>query len=133
EFLRVLYIEGDLIRTDTVTQVNILGDADQVAVLAEDFRDQGLMPLELTTGENVLANIATLKQAGLDSTVMAGGEVYTDAVIWQAGMIDCNDQRLEGGMGELAAEAVAFLAEGMIDPVVPGDLDLAIAPGEYCS
>lgn len=133
EFLRVLYIEGDLIRTDTVTQVNILGDADQVAVLAEDFRDQGLMPLELTTGENVLANIATLKQAGLDSTVMAGGEVYTDAVIWQAGMIDCNDQPLEGGMGALASEAVAFLAEGMIDPVVPGDLDLAIAPGEYCS
>lgn len=133
EFLRVLYIEGDLIRTDTVTQVNILGDADQVAVLAGDFMDQGLMPLELTTGGNVLANIATLKQAGLDSTVMAGGEVYTDAVIWQAGMIDSNDLPLAGGMGALASEAVAFLAEGMIDPVVPGDLDLAVAPGDYCS
>ena len=128
EFLRVLYIEGDLIRTDTITQVNILGDSDQVAVLADNFAQGGLLPLDLTTGENILANMATLKQAGLDSTVMAGGEVYTDAVIWQAGMIDTNDHPLEGGMGALASEAVAFLADGMIDPVVPSEVELTLTP-----
>lgn len=128
EALRVLYIEGDLIRLDAITQVNILGDADQIAVLADHYAGEGLLPLDLAAGDNVLINAATLTQAGVDSTVMAGGGVYSDAVIWQAGLLDTDAAPLEGGLGALATEAVAFLAEGMIDPILPSEVDLAIAP-----
>ncbi|MFP1645896.1 hypothetical protein [Pontitalea aquivivens] len=128
EALRVLYIEGDLIRLDAITQVNILGDSDQIAVLADHYAGEGLLPLDLAAGDNVLINAAALTQAGVDSTVMAGGGVYSDAVIWQAGLLDTDATPLEGGLGALATEAVAFLAEGMIDPILPPEADLAIAP-----
>ncbi|KEO53985.1 hypothetical protein [Thioclava pacifica] len=122
--LRVLWIEGDLIVRDTLTQINLLDDADLVSV-----GGGGPEGIAVETGDNILGNVAGLTVAGVDSTIMAGEGVYSDAVIWQAGMLDEGPpglgigNGLENGQGHgngngngaLASEAVVFLADGMIE------------------
>lgn len=107
--LRVLWIEGDLIIRDTLTQINLLNDADLISVDGPDG-------LQIAAGDNILANVAGLTIAGVDSTIMASDGVYSDAVLWQSGLI-AGDQmpgNLGGGMDGLASEAVVFLADSML-------------------
>lgn len=110
EALRVLWVEGDLIIRDSFTQINLLDDADMISVDGPDG-------LGIEAGDNILANAAGLTVAGVDSVIMAAGGVYSDAVIWQAGMI--SDEPMPGDLGgitgDLASEAVVFLAEGLLE------------------
>ncbi|PFG61795.1 hypothetical protein AXZ77_0357 [Thioclava sp. ES.031] len=110
--LRVLYIEGDLIIRDNLTQINILEDADLISL-------DGPGEFDIEAGGNTLGNVGSLTVAGVDSTIMAADGVYSDAVIWQAGMMDDGSGDPLGptssSEGALASEAVAFLADGMIE------------------
>ncbi len=116
ELLRVLYIEGDLTLMNLLEQTNILGDADEVHLALEDFVNATGGEVTVHSGSNALINTATLKQFGVDSVIMAGGEAYDDALIYQAELIDTDAAPSGVTLSQLANEAVAFLAEDMLDP-----------------
>lgn len=116
DLLRVLYIDGDFITMNVVQQSNILGDLDQVHLALERFQEKNGGDVDLTTGSNALLNIASLATYGTDSTVMVGGEVYSDALLYQAKFINTGADPLGVQTPALATEAVAFLADDMIAP-----------------
>ena len=120
--LSVLYISGDLIKLNSIQQHNYVGDADQVYLALQDFVAAAGDDVTVATGSNALVNDAQIRDVGLDSTVLAGGAVYSDALIYQAGLID-TDAMPSGVTGALTNEAVAaFLASDMIDPpAMPDD------------
>ncbi|KEO60265.1 hypothetical protein [Thioclava indica] len=115
--LRVLWIEGDLLIRDTLTQINLLTDSDVISVaLPGDSAGA-----ELSAGDNILANVAGLSVAGVDSTIMAGEGSYSDAVLYQAGMFEGDQSPLDlagtfsAPQGDLASEAVVFLTDDFND------------------
>jgi hypothetical protein len=115
EALKVLYIEGDLIKANIVTQHNFLGDSDQIELMLDDFLAGGAT-IELVTGSNAQLNAARIEDIGLDSEVMVGGEAYSDALIYQVQLMDPDAPPTGVGLLPLASEAVAFLADDMLDP-----------------
>jgi hypothetical protein len=114
--LNVLYIKGDYLTLTMIEQTNILGDADQVSALANDAVATGEAEITIMTGSNALINAAVIDSVGIDSDIHVAGEIYTDAVIYQAEFIDQNSGELYVGQGSaaLASEAVVFLADGML-------------------
>lgn len=124
ELLRVLYIDGDFLTVNVVDQVNVLGDADQVHLARDDFAAALQDQIKVTTGSNVLANVAAIKKNGLDSTVMAQGETYSDALIHQANLIDTDIDTMPAAssLADLATEAVAFLVDDAVPSNLGGDI-----------
>lgn len=117
--LRVLYVDGDLTQMNIVDQINYMGDQDQVH-MAMDAMKSVLddSPVAITAGSNLLTNTANILENGLDSDVMAGGDYYSDALLYQAELIDTEAAPTGVGMSALASEAVAFLADGFIQDAV---------------
>ncbi len=125
ETLRVLYISGDLVKMNLIKQVNIVGDSDQILIPPGAVSGD----VEVVAGSNALANVAAIRDLGVDSVVMAGGQVYTDALIHQAGFVDMDAAPTGVQIPGLANEAVAFLADGMIDPSAgPANADGPVGP-----
>ncbi|TGD61055.1 hypothetical protein EYC08_19495 [Tabrizicola sp. WMC-M-20] len=122
ELLRVLYISGNFITVNVLEQTNVLGDADQVHLAAANFADQLGAQISLVTGSNILGNFASITDRGVDSTIFASGEVYSDALIHQANLIDTSDMPTAEGLASLTTEAVAFLADGLIDSNMAADV-----------
>ena len=114
-FLNVLYIAGDLITISAIEQTNILGDADQINVALGGLVDAFDGPVTVTAGSNALVNIASIMEYGMDSTIMVGGEVYDDVLLYQAELIETDADPLGVTPTPLANEAVAFLADDMVD------------------
>lgn len=108
--LRVLYVSGNLYDLHTITQVNVMGDADLVAayhqtVLANSSPDQWA----ISTGSNVLANIATITDYNsVGTSAHVGGSIYTDALLIQANLVDAGAPSVPA-QGQLANEVIAFL------------------------
>ncbi|WP_424942677.1 hypothetical protein [Aliiroseovarius crassostreae] len=129
ELLRVLHIKGDLIQMNLVKQTNILGDADQVHVALDNFLGEH-GDVAINTGENGLLNVASIGVGGIDSDIYVGGEVYSDAMLVQADLIDTDADPLGVSLasGDLANEAVAFLADDMIPTDPEQGHDPAIVP-----
>ena len=123
EGLRVLHISGDLIDLQYIRQTNVLGDADQVALMQEQFIEGTHGEWVITTGKNALVNLAKIVDVGVDSTIMVGGEQYSDALLYQANLISEEPELSAGDPLQLANEAVAFLAEDMV--VNPDNPDAA--------
>lgn len=113
--LKALHIKGDLIKANVMKQHNILGDSDQVQLMLDDLLAQGGV-VELVTGSNAQMNSALIHDIGLDSEVMVGGEAYSDALLYQANLLDADAPPSGVGMTPLANEAVAFLADGFLEP-----------------
>jgi hypothetical protein len=115
EKLRALHIEGDLTQINVIDQVNYLGDQDQVHMAADAVAAmiEGAS-VAVSTGANALANLVKIQTAGLDSTIMAQGAVYEDAILYQAGLIDTDAPPIGVNISALASEAVAFLADDML-------------------
>ena len=112
DMLKVLYIDGDLINFQYLSQTNIVGDADQLQVHAAQMAGQDGADVSLVVGENALLNLATIYEAGLNSEIQIGGDHYSDALMYQAGLIVTDESQLasDGGNG-LANEAVVFLTD----------------------
>lgn len=108
--LRVLYVAGNLYDLHTISQVNVLGDADLVAayhqnVLAGSQPDQWA----ISTGSNVLANVATITDySSVGTSAHIGGSIYTDALLIQANLVDASAPN-GPAQGQLANEVIAFL------------------------
>lgn len=122
EMLSVLYVDGDLIQTAVIEQISYLGDSDQIHFIQNMIASAEGAQTTVTTGSNAQINAATIVSEGLDSTVLAGGETYSDALIYQAELIDETSAPTGVHLDPLASEAVAFLADNMIapDPVDEG-------------
>ncbi len=118
--LRVLYITGDLVQVTAVSQTNIVGDQDQVALALEEFEGDP-DSVNVVTGSNALVNDSTITDLGFDSVVMAGGEVYDDALLYQAELVDTEAAPNGVDLNALATEAVAFLADDMLTPEMTED------------
>ena len=116
DILRVLYIEGDYTTINWIEQTNVLGDSDQVHLALDDFTAQNGGEVNVITGSNATINLATITDYGVDSNVMVGGEVYDDALLYQAELIDTDADPLGVDMPALASEAVVFLADDMLTP-----------------
>lgn len=116
EILRVLYIEGDLTTVNWIEQTNVLGDSDQVHLALDNLETATGATATVTTGSNATVNIATINEYGVDSTVAVNGEVYDDALLYQAELIDTDADPFGVDMPALATEAVAFLADDMMTP-----------------
>lgn len=125
--LKVLYITGDHMTLNMIDQTNVLGDADQVAALATKAIREGGAEISVIAGANALINLATINTEGVDSFIHVGGDIYSDAMIYQANFIDDDaaDPYAAQGPAALASEAVLFLADGMLSD---GD-----APSAYVS
>ena len=131
--LSVLYIDGDLINLTMVEQTNILGDADQVAIQLAALEDRPEVPdgpVTVTAGSNAVVNIATILEFGMDSTVMVGGEVYDDVLLFQANLIDTDEAPLDAPIAPLATEAVAFLADGLLSSPSDSDETFIVPTGD---
>ena len=124
--LNVLYISGDLIQTNVIEQTNYLGDSDQIHFIKDMFATAEGAEVTVTSGSNAQINAASIVAEGLDSTVMAGGETYSDALIYQAELIDDCAPPAGVQMDKLATEAVAFLADDMIGPAPVDDCGPAV-------
>lgn len=111
EGLNVLYITGNLFDVTMIKQVSILGDSDDVTQVANSVLSQsGNAEVTINTGNNAVVNIAEI--ADYDSfgeTTYVGGQVYSDSVLIQGGLIeDDHSQPKPPGEG-LANEVIAFL------------------------
>lgn len=126
EALNVLYISGDLIQTNVIEQMNYLGDSDQIHFIQDMFTTAEGAEVTVTSGSNLQVNAASIVAQGLDSTVMAGGEAYSDALIYQAELIDDCAPPAGVQMDKLATEAVAFLADDMIGPAPTDDCGTSV-------
>jgi hypothetical protein len=120
--LKVLYIKGDLYDLRYVEQVNILGDADYVAAVQHDILT-GMPDTDwsIGTGSNALVNIASiLDYDTMGNTAYVGGQVYSDAILIQAELVDGQDN-LSFNPNALASEVIAFLDA---DGDTPAGLDV---------
>ncbi|KAB7610157.1 type I secretion protein ATPase [Amylibacter sp. SFDW26] len=115
DVLSVLYIDGDLTVMTMVEQSNILGDSDQVHLALDDFENTTGADVTVTTGSNATLNTAVVVNQGVDSTVMVQGEVYSDALIYQAELIDTDAVPLGVSTSDLTSEAVVFLSDEMAE------------------
>ncbi|SFX09886.1 hypothetical protein SAMN04244548_00311 [Paracoccus pantotrophus] len=121
DLVRVLHIKGDMVSVNLVRQTNVLGDADQIEVYRDDLLQAG-GEINVVTGSNLLVNAAVIAEFGVDATIYAGGEVYSDALLHQAELVMTHDPLMPTPPPGLASEAVLFLAEGMLgDDAGDGD------------
>ena len=129
-YLSVLYIEGHMYDLQYINQKNVLGDADQIAMVAQNLEGYEKTEFQLDTGGNELINIASIIDIGMDSTVYVGDEVYNDAFLYQSEMISNDPLQAAQDPQALANEAVLFLAEGLLEPGSQPSLDATINPNE---
>lgn len=123
ESLRALQIDGDLVKINLFEQENIVGDADQLRLDMQRMRDELGEQFKMVAGSNALVNLASITESGIDSTIMAGGKVYDDALIHQAEWFDTDAPARGVQMAGLTKEAVAvFLSDDYagVDPASEG-------------
>lgn len=128
--LKVLYISGDLIKLNYVSQTNILGDSDQIALAMSALGPVEDADWTLQTGDNTLINVAGI--ADLDSLgkTYVGGEQYSQDILIQAEFISASPDLLGArDPNALVNEAVAFLVDDAGDTY--GDYDSSLDPGYH--
>ncbi|RWI91122.1 type I secretion protein [Mesorhizobium sp.] len=109
--LRVLYISGDLLNVQYVSQTNVLGDSDQVALAMNQFVAHPEAEWTVTTGGNQVANFAGIIDVdGTDKTYV-GGEHYSQEILIQADIISSDPELGGQNPDALVNEAIAFLAD----------------------
>lgn len=131
DLLRVLHVKGDLLEMQMVEQVNVLGDADQVAWASHTMQSAEGANVSVNTGQNELLNMASIIDAGIDSTIYTNEGAYTDAFLYQADFVSEDDPLTLAATEGLAGEAFLFLAEGILEQDQAEDLGIhAAAPTE---
>ena len=111
--LNILYIDGDILDFQYINQTNILGDSDEVSILANEYAENSDIDWEISTGNNAIINVATIVDVGPDATVLVGGEQYSDELIFQAELVP--DIPMNTNDNDLVSEAVVFLVDDMLE------------------
>ena len=108
--LKVLYIAGNVYDIHSINQVNVVGDADFLALYEENLLKAQDSIWQVTTGANTLVNKASIVDYdSIGATAYVGGNLYSDAVLVQAEIIEGSLDRLMVRGNELANEVIAFL------------------------
>lgn len=109
--LNVLYITGNLYDMTIIKQVAVLGDSDDVTqAAAELLKNNQDAVITIDTGSNTVANIAEIVDYdSFGNTTYVAGQLYSDAILIQGGIIE-HDNTQPATVGEkLANEVIAFL------------------------
>lgn len=114
--LRVLYISGNLYDLHYVSQTNVLGDSDQVALAMNKGLAGTGADWSITTGSNALVNIASIFDVDSTGKTYVGGEKYTDEILIQTDVIATNPALGVQNADHLVNEAVVFLGDGLLGP-----------------
>lgn len=126
--LRVLYISGDLLNVQYVSQTNVLGDSDQVALAMNQFVAHPEAEWTITTGGNQVANFAGIIDVdGTDKTYV-GGEHYSHEILIQADIISSDPELGGQNPDALVNEAVAFLVDDTTDDSAQPDHHIVPTP-----
>ncbi|OCP22313.1 MULTISPECIES: hypothetical protein [unclassified Ensifer] len=115
EGLNILYITGNLYDVNVIKQVSVLGDADSVSYVANRIlSDNPDAEVTIHTGGNVVVNTAQIiDYDSFGETTYVGGQVYSDAILIQAGIVDndsCSSDVSPKG-DRLANEVIAFIGD----------------------
>lgn len=114
--IRVLYISGDLIKLNYVSQTNILGDSDQIALAMSAVGPVTDAEWSINAGGNSLINLAAISDIDSLGKTYVGGQQYSQDILVQAEFISASPDFL--GMKNpdaLVNEAVAFLTDDAAD------------------
>lgn len=131
--IKVLYISGSVYDLQYVSQTNVLGDADHIALALNSAKGGVDADWSIVTGSNVLANSAKIVDVDPAGKIYFGGSHYSDELLVQTDIIR-TDHLLEGKDGDhLVNEAVAFLSDDMLKTDPEGQTwnpkdDLAVHP-----
>ncbi|MGF6173547.1 hypothetical protein [Ensifer sp. 4252] len=115
EGLNILYITGNLYDVNVIKQISILGDADSVSYVANKILDDNPdAEITIHTGGNAVINSAQIIDYDtFGHTTYVGGQVYSDAILIQAGLVDHDtstpDVTPKGA--RLANEVIAFIGD----------------------
>ena len=107
--LRVLYVTGDYLKLQYISQTNVLGDSDQVALAMDEILAHPEAEWTITTGDNELVNFATIVNNEATDTIYLGGQHYSDEVLIQAELISADPELMIQDPDKLVSEAVIFL------------------------
>ncbi|KFB09263.1 hypothetical protein [Nitratireductor basaltis] len=126
----VLYIRGNVFDLRVIEQINIVGDADQLAIHQTTVANIEGTSWSVSTGSNVLANKAAIVDYDMVGQIaQVGGKIYSDAVLVQAELVDVSVDQFSNPATKLANEVVAFLdvtEEPNVDvelPAIPTGID----------
>lgn len=109
EGLRVLYISGNILDLQYISQTNILGDSDQVALAMDQIRPVTDAAWSITTGSNELINSASIFDLDASGKTFTGGGHYSDELLVQADLIEIDPKLLARNADAIVNEAIAFL------------------------
>ena len=112
--LRVLYISGNVYDLQYVSQTNVLGDADQIAVAMNSAQASLGGDWSITTGSNALINSAQIIDVDPAGKTYVGGDHYSDELLVQTDIIRTDHVLEAKDADHLVNEAVAFLSDDMI-------------------
>lgn len=131
DLLKVLHIKGSILDVQIIEQFNVLGDGDQVEMAQQTLASAEGADVSLITGQNELLNLASITDAGMDSTIYTNEGAYTDAFLYQADFVSEEDPLVLAASDTLAGEAFLFLADGILEGEAPEDGGVnAPAPSE---
>lgn len=111
--LNVLYITGNLYDMTIIKQVAILGDSDDVTQAASTLLDSNPgATVTIDTGSNALVNIAEIiDYDSFGQTTYLAGQLYSDAILIQGGLVEHDTTQPEPLNDRLANEVIAFLGD----------------------
>jgi hypothetical protein len=113
--LRVLYISGDFLNIQYISQTNIVGDSDQIALAMNALDPQTDAAWTVSTGANALINNAAILDFDSFGRTYVGGQQYSEETLFQAELISHQPDLLTGDPDTLVNEAVVFLDDSMLD------------------
>lgn len=140
EGLNVLYITGNLYDVNVIKQISVLGDADSVSYVANKILDNNPgADVTIHTGGNTIVNTAQIiDYDSFGHTTYVGGQVYSDAILIQAGIVDndsCSSDVTPKG-DRLANEVIAFIGDDdtpshQTDTVIDAGHDMSWSNGQW--
>lgn len=113
--LRVLYIGGDLLNLQYIKQTSILGDNDQLSLVADKLRPASGEGWTVEMGGNALINNAAIVDLDSFGKTYVGGQQYSQETLIQAEFISSAPLMMTRDTAALASEAVVFLDGSVSD------------------
>jgi hypothetical protein len=130
--LRVLYVSGDLINTQYIKQVSIMGDSDQIALAMDAVAPQPGADWSVSTGGNALINNAAILDLDAIGKTYVGGGQYSQETLFQSGLVADQPELAARDPDALVNEAVAFLDGSMLgDGVEEEAAPISTGPDHY--
>lgn len=113
--LRVLYITGDLLNLQYISQTTIMGDSDQIKLAMNAVDPDPGASFSVATGSNALVNTAAILDLDSFGKTYVGGGQYSQELLFQAELVSHKPDIYGQDPHALTNEAVLFLDDTMLD------------------